>query len=154
MIEQLVLFRHEGASVLNVHQNTGNHSPFSFANPEKGWTVPRLGSQDLVRFAYEASKYGLQIVRFRFGDSRATRLDSSEEGNFSEQLLSSLDKSGIREALDLLETDLRDYTVIGVELFDHDHDKTVLSRYGVIDGTRSDVIIDLLNELWDPLVLA
>lgn len=154
MIEQLVLSHKQRTSVLDAHQNTGNYSPFNFANSKKGWTVPRLGSQDLVRFAHAASKRDLQIIRFRFGDSRATRLSSEEEGNLSEQLLSALGEFGIGEALNLLETDLRDYTVIGVEFRDPHHDKSILSRHGALSGDDTQVVVDLLNKLWDQLVLA
>lgn len=154
MVNQLVMNVTGGDPAFSLQGNPNNISPLKFERPNDGVYVPRLGSPDIVRLANFASSKGYRLENFKFATANAKRIDSATEKDLSKQLISTLKARGLRGALDLLDTDLQDYIVLGVKLVDPKMNAATIQRHGVVEKETGSSIIDLLAKAWTPLRLA
>lgn len=154
MVNQLVMNVTGGAPTFSLQGNPNNISPLKFERPKEGLYVPRLGSPDIVRFADFARTKGYNLESFKFATSNAKRIDSETEKDLSKQLINALKDRGLGDALELLDTDLQDYIVLGVKLVDPKMNAATIQRHGVVEKETGSSIIDLLAKAWNPLRLA
>ena len=154
MLSQLVLAYADGRPRLTEKRRDISASWTEYERPEVGVFVPRLGSQDLVRFAAFASAVGVAVEGFEIADSKVRRLDAELERSLSDELVATLREAGQSAALRELDGDFRDYTVVGVKLVDRELRAVTLRRRGVVDGEEHSAVIALLADAWDELKLS
>ncbi|MFF7684128.1 hypothetical protein ACFZA2_15375 [Microbacterium sp. NPDC007973] len=154
MLSQLVVAYDDGRPrVIEEHRESAG-SWADFERPAAGRFVPRLGSQDLIRFATFAIAVGLRVERFELADATLRRLDDDLEAFFSTQLVRMLYEQGQTVTLNALDVEFQDLVVTGVKLVDQRLRAATLRRRGVVDGEPDFAIVDLLSAAWEKLHLS
>lgn len=150
-----LLMRFAGDSPrFEVQSNLAGRKPLGFENPDDGVFVPRLGTQDLVRFGAFAEAVGLHVEKFHVADISLTRVSPDLEEAVSEELLSALREKGAGEALRLLNADLDYYIIIGLKILDRQLRAATLWRHGVFAAEGEDQVLELLSRAWLELGLS
>jgi hypothetical protein len=112
---------------------------------------PSLGAEDLLWIADLAQRRGFDVEDFEFRTSTFDPLGDDEEQQLSRSLLAMFREGGASAAIEALQSELRNYALIGLGLATPQNDPMIIRRFGYVETTDESAAKDLLDEAWNEI---